>query len=330
MRRSLFAGFMTLALSSVFFIPCALAQAPQAPTSAPGRWTVDDLVMAESAGGAQISPDSRHVVWVKSVADKEKNERVSNLVLSSLTEKREIELTRGTDSSSGPKWSPDGQLIAFVSARPAPKAKPGEPAKPQLWLINPFGGEPWQLTTFARGVTNFEWADPDTIIFSAQEDPSLYENEIKEKKDTSILVEDEEHAPPVRLFKLSVKSKKVTRLTDNADRIQSFSVSPGGAKAVTVHDRSLRFVYDQKVKPVVFLYDLSSGERRQLFEDRRFNIGRVRWARDGRGFYAASELSSHPEYLSATKPSSTFTTSRARPRSRSSLGGRTGSHGASK
>ncbi|HYP29859.1 MAG TPA: prolyl oligopeptidase family serine peptidase [Blastocatellia bacterium] len=300
MRRSLFAGFMMLALSNVFFTPGALAQAPQASASPPGRWTVDDLVMAESSGGAQISPDSRHVVWVRSTADKEKNERVSNLVLSSLTEKREVELTRGTDGSSGPKWSPDGQLIAFVSARPAPKAKPGEPAKPQLWLINPFGGEPWQLTTLARGIASFEWADPDTIIFSAQEDPSLYENEIKEKKDTSILVEDEEHAPPVRLFRLSVKSKKITRLTDNADRIQSFSLSPDGSKAVTVHERSMRYVYDGKVKPAVFLYDLNSGERGQIFEDRKFNIDRVRWARDGRGFYASSELSSHPEYTNAT------------------------------
>ncbi|HVF91494.1 MAG TPA: prolyl oligopeptidase family serine peptidase [Blastocatellia bacterium] len=300
MRRSLFAGFIMMALFNVPVTPRAFAQAPQASPPASGKWTVDDLVMAETAGGAQISPDNRFVVWVKNVADKEKNERVSNLVLSSLTEKREVELTRGTDSSFGPKWSPDGQLIAFVSARPAPKAKPGDSPKPQLWLINPFGGEPWQLTSFARGVTNLEWADPDTIIFSAQEDPSLYENEIKEKKDTSIMVEDEEHAPPVRLFKFSIKSKKLTRLTDNADRIQSFTLSPDGSKAVTVHDRSMRFVYDNKIKPAVFLYDLGSGERRQIFEDRRFNIGRVRWARDGRGFYAASELSSHPEYLNAT------------------------------
>src|SRR5262249_37887049 len=150
--------------------------------------------------------------------------------------KEEIELTRGTESCHSPKWSPDGRHITFLTTRPSAKTKPvaeegsrpsdgEEKAKPQLWLINPFGGEAWRLTELARGVANYEWADADTIIFSAQEMPSLHEHTTKEeKKDTSVVVEDEHHAPPVRLFKVSVKSKKVTRLTDNSDRIESFAL----------------------------------------------------------------------------------------------------------
>jgi dipeptidyl aminopeptidase/acylaminoacyl peptidase len=267
------------------------------------KWTVDDIIMAEQVSGFEISPDGRWLAWVKGTGDKEKNARVSNLFISSLTEKREVELTRGSDNVSAPKWSPDGQLLAFVSTRPDPKAKPaapGEGPRPQLWLINPFGGEPWALTSFARGVVSFEWADPETIIFTAQEDPSLYENSVKEKKDTSVVVEDEQHAPPVRLFKLAVKSKKVTRLTDNADRIQRFALSPDATKAVTLHDRSLRFVYDNKIKPAVFLYDLSAGSGRQVFTEQRFNIGQVKWARDGRGFYAESAVTNHPQYIMAS------------------------------
>jgi dipeptidyl aminopeptidase/acylaminoacyl peptidase len=278
-------------------LPSALAQ------RAEQKWTVDDVIMSEQAGGFQISPDSRWAVWVKTTADRDKDGRISNLMLSSLTEKREIQLTRGTESCTDPKWSPDGQLIAFITRRQAPKAKPpaqGEQPKPQLWLMNPFGGEPWPLTESSRGVINYEWADPKTIIFSAQEDPALYEATLKERKDASVVVEDEVHAPPVRLFKVSIKSREVERLTDNADRIQFFALSPDGSKAVTIHDRSLRYIYDQKIKPATFLYDLKSGARKQIFEDRKFNIQQIKWTRDGRGFYATSAFTNHPQYVNAT------------------------------
>jgi dipeptidyl aminopeptidase/acylaminoacyl peptidase len=264
------------------------------------KWNVDDIISDDRAGGMQISPDGHWAVWVKSVVDREKDARISNLVLSSLTEKKEIDLTRGAESSFNPKWSPDGSLVGFITTRPNPKAKPSpDGPRPQLWLISPFGGEAWGVTDFARGVVNFEWADNDTIIFAAQEDPALYESKVKEKKDTSMVVEDEVNQPPVRLFKFSIKAKKFLRLTDNTDRIQFFTLSPDGTKAVTLHDRSLRFVYDQKVKPAVFLYDLTTGVGKQIYTDKKFNIGQSIWARDGKGFYSTSAFTNHPVYVNA-------------------------------
>jgi dipeptidyl aminopeptidase/acylaminoacyl peptidase len=278
------------------------------------RWTVDDVLMTEAATGFQISPDCRWVVWVKAVHDKDKGERVSNLMRSSLSDKQEIELTRGSDSCTAPRWSPDGKLVAFLTARPAPRSKPSpedkrrarddddkDEGKQQVWLINPFGGEPWPLTEVKRGVQRHEWADADTLLFTAQEDATLYEDALKkEKKDTSVLVEDERHEPPVRLFQVSVKEKKVRRLTDNTDRISSFFPSPDGRRVVTIHERSLRYTYDNQVKPAVFLHDLQTGASRQLFAERRFNVGQVRWTRDGKGFYAASDYTTHPQYVQAT------------------------------
>ncbi len=299
MKKALVAFLFILALSAQVIFS-------QPPAPASPKWSVDDVIMSEQAGGFQISPDGRWAVWVKNAGDKDKNQRVSNIMLSSLTEQKEVQLTRGGDSSFNPQWSPDGQTIAFISTKPNPKSK-DKPSdddedgpKPQIWLINPFGGEPWPLTESARGIANFHWADTDTIIFAAQEDLSLYEKEIKEKKDTSVLVEDEQHAPPVRLFQIALKSKKIMRLTDNSDRIQAFELSPDGSRAVTIHDRSLRYIFDQKVKPVVFLYDFKAGSRKQIFDDPKFNISNVKWTRDGKGFYAESEFTNHPEYVNAT------------------------------
>ena len=62
------------------------------------KWTAEDMIAAESAEQFVISPDGQWVVWVKSVPDSDKDEVVSNLYLSSLREKQEIQLTRGPNT----------------------------------------------------------------------------------------------------------------------------------------------------------------------------------------------------------------------------------------
>ncbi|HWQ33125.1 MAG TPA: prolyl oligopeptidase family serine peptidase [Blastocatellia bacterium] len=294
-----------LALSVCLALLCSLLYAQTAgPSNAPaaGKWQPDDIINAETAGQFDISPDGRQAVWVKTTSDREKDGRVSNLMLSSLTEKREIELTRGAEyNNTAPKWSPSGQWIAFISTRPVPKAKPADGGpRPQLWAFSIYGGEPLNLTSGERGVMAYEWLDDDTIIFTAQEEPTQYERQIKEKKDGSVVVEDEEKAPPVRLFKLQVKAKKITRLSDNADRIQSFALSRDGRYALTIHDRSLRYIYDQKIRPAVFLHTLADGSRKQLFADGKTVVSQVRAARDGDAFYLTTLYSTHPQYVNAS------------------------------
>ncbi|MBI4462447.1 MAG: prolyl oligopeptidase family serine peptidase [Acidobacteria bacterium] len=229
----------------------------------------------------------------------EKDARESNLYLTSLTEKTEIQLTRGAETHGSPRWSLNGQLSAFLSTRPLPKAK-SDAEQRQLWLINPFGGEPWPVTELERGIRDFDWIDNDTILFSAQEDPTLHERTIKEKKDTSQVVEDAPREPPMRLFRLALKDKKITRVTENDDWIDQFWLAPDGQKAVTRHQRSLSYEFDQKIKPVTFLYDLKVGTHKQLFTDGKVVPQNVRWTHDSSGFYFASEYSTHPVYRTAT------------------------------
>lgn len=259
-------------------------------------WTIEDILSWEWAGDFEISPDCRWVVWAKGVPDKEKNEWVSNLYLSSLTATQEVQLTRSPEGCSGPKWSPDGKLIAFISARPAPRSKPEADKKAQIWLMNPFGGEPWPLTEGEREVLDFDWARTNKIIFSAQEAASLYEQTNKAKKDTTQVVEDEGHEPPVRLFEIDLEHKKVLRLTDNTDRIESFWVSPDGTQVVSIHDRSLRNAYDQSLQPVTFLMDLEGHERKQLFTEAKFHIWNICWEHNSRGFYAMNAEATSPRY----------------------------------
>jgi dipeptidyl aminopeptidase/acylaminoacyl peptidase len=269
------------------------------PEASKKRWTPEDIVYQEDASQFQISPDGKFALWVKGTGDKEKDLRVSNLYLSNLSDGKEVQLTRGTDQVSQPHWSPSGDTIAYLSTHALPKPKP-DSSPTQLWLLNAAGGEPWAVTEFERGIEQFAWLDNDTILFRAQEDPTLYERQTKERKDDSDVVDDTAHAAPVRLYKFSVKEKKVTRLTDNDDWIERFEVSRDKKKAVAVAKRELSYEWDQKLPPVTYVVNLATGERTQVFVNERIFPADIVWARDNSGFYVAAPYSSDARFLVAT------------------------------
>ncbi len=253
-------------------------------------WEIDDVILTESIQDLQVSPDGRWIVWVHVAPDKEHEECIGNLVRLDLATGRETILTRGNERCFHPRWAPDGQYLAFLRAHND---------KNQIWLIDPSGGEAWPLTEWPSDILQFEWAGPDMLVFAAQETPTLHARTLTEAKDDSIVVEDERHEPPVRLFRIETASKKVTRLTDNDDRIDKLAVSPDGRYAVAIHQRSLRYNYDNKIKPIVLLHDLHKGHARQLFAEPHWNIQHFYWSPDSRGFYALNLHNSQPRFAQA-------------------------------
>jgi dipeptidyl aminopeptidase/acylaminoacyl peptidase len=302
MRRLFFAaGWLLVAVVAGFgFVKSVRSvRADEAkPAAKKEPWKPEDFIYSESVGQYRISPDVKWLVWTKSAGDKDKDGRFSNLYLSSLTESRDITLTRGTDQNLQPRWSPDGEKIAFVSTRTRIKAKP-ETAPMQIWLIDAHGGEPWPLTELAHAPKQIEWLDKDTLVYSAEEDPALYELEMKKKKDDSEVVDDADHEPPVRLFKINVKDSKITRLTTNTDWIESFEISHDKKYVVASHARSLHYTFDQKVHPVVILHDLGNGQEKQAFADLRIRPEGFQWALDNSGFYMATPFSTDTRFMTA-------------------------------
>jgi dipeptidyl aminopeptidase/acylaminoacyl peptidase len=299
-RRKPFLRFVPIVLLSGIVPSIALAQAQGNPPPAKTElWKPEDVIYAETINDFSISPDTRSVAWVRGEGDKEKDERVSNLFLSSLTEDRTTQLTRGNASVSLPAWSPDSEWVAFLSSRPLSDAKP-DVAKTQIWLISAHGGEPYALTELLRAPRRVQWLDKDNLIFSAEEDPSAYEQAEKKKKDDSEVVDDAEHQPPVRLFKISLKDKKITRLTTNTDWIAQWSASKDGKYVVAVHDKSLHYTFDQKVPPITILHSLTDGTEKQIFTEGRIHPDLLAWAPDNSGFYAQASFSNDPKFLTAT------------------------------
>ncbi len=296
--------FRQLRLFVFIALCCGFAGMPQAAeeSKTPAKtspWKPEDVVFAENVRQFRISPDGQWVAWIKVQGDKEKDAVVSNLYLSSLSSDTEIQLTRGTDTVSFFNWSPDGKWIAFVTSKARPQAKP-DTASTQIWLINPHGGEPYVLTELARGPQRVDWMDKDTVIFSAEEDPSAYEQAEKKRKDDSEVADDADHKPPVRLFKITVKDKKITRLTTNGDWIANWSVSKDGKYAVAVHEKSLHYTFDQKVPPVTILHNLADGTEKQILAEGRVYPRAFSWATDNSGFYAMAPFSTDPKFITAS------------------------------
>jgi dipeptidyl aminopeptidase/acylaminoacyl peptidase len=278
-----------------------------------GKWSIDDVLLAERADEMELSRDATQVVWVKIRMDEKKGRSVSNLILRNLRKDYEVQLTRGKDNNTAPKFSPDGLRIAFLSNRETPEDadeadEPDEEeddedeedkSKPaiQIWLIDTRGGEPYVLTDFENSVKRVDWLDNETLLAAAAEDPSHYHQQAKKRKDTSKVIDDDAHELPVRLFRIDVKTKQATRLTSNTDRIVRVAVSPDGAWAVTVHERSLRYVYDQKIRPVTFLHNLRTGASEQLFPDGKLLPSEIAFGLDSKGFYFSAPYTTHPDYI---------------------------------
>jgi dipeptidyl aminopeptidase/acylaminoacyl peptidase len=104
----------------------------------------------------------------------------------------------------------------------------------------------------------------------------------------------------VRLYKINVKDRKITRLTTNTDWIGNWSVSKDGNYVAAVHQKSLHYVFDQKVPPVTILHNLADGTEKRIFAEGRIYPYGFEWAPDQSGFYAWAPYSSDPKFLTAT------------------------------
>jgi dipeptidyl aminopeptidase/acylaminoacyl peptidase len=250
-------------------------------------WKVEDVILQEGASEFDISPDGAWAVWVKTVADKEKDTRVRHIFLTSLEKDGEtVQLTRGDESEFSPRWSPSGKWISFLSPRAAKEKKEkNDSSGAQLWLLDRRGGEPWRATDLAFGITASDWIDDGLLLLLAREAPSWRELEQKEKKDTASVVEDQDHMPPQRLFVIDVKQKKITRLTQNDDQITSFALSHDKKWVLTRNNQSVRYEIDKKIKPKFFLIGREDGSSRELFTDPNFKPTAFFWSGDDKGFY---------------------------------------------
>src|SRR3989454_5934208 len=135
--------------------------------------TVDDLLTIKSVGGTQISPDGKWVAYTVSNGDFKQDAFITQIWLAETGAGKTFQLTRGDKSSTNPRWSPDGQWLAFLSNRVEDKN--------QIFLINPAGGEAQQLSKSETAISNFAWSEDGRVIAYTATEPTA--QPLKDRKD---------------------------------------------------------------------------------------------------------------------------------------------------
>ncbi|HEY8203462.1 MAG TPA: prolyl oligopeptidase family serine peptidase, partial [Pyrinomonadaceae bacterium] len=215
--------FATLIIAILFLSVGFVAEAQRRVPS------VDDLLTIQSVGGTQISPDGKWIAYTIGYGDFKQDAFITQICLANAESGRHFQLTRGEKSSTGPRWSPDGQWLAFLSNRIEDKN--------QIFLISPEGGEAQQLTKSETAINSFAWSeDGKTIAYTATEPTA---QPLKDRKeyygDYDVVREGYSYVhiwtlDAAEALKGPLAGKQRTKKTDFS--VDSFSWSPDGSTIV--------------------------------------------------------------------------------------------------
>lgn len=140
---------------------------------AQGSYTFNDMMKVRRVADPQVSPDGRTVAFVIGDVDFTGNRTVNQIYTIPMASPNSVprQVTSGTSSSSSPRWSPDGKLIAFTTGG-------------QIWTMNAEGRDRKQITKISSGAGNPVWSpDGKWIAFGSDVYPECSNDACNEAED---------------------------------------------------------------------------------------------------------------------------------------------------
>ena len=181
----------------------------------------------KNVGDAQISPDGKLVAYTVSRADMKENKTRSEIWVVAFEGGKARRFTAGPEDSN-PRWSPDGQWIAFSRSETT-----ADGPKAQVFVIPAFGGEAEKVTDSKTSVAAFAWA-PDSARLAYVAQVPLTEEEEKRKKDKDDAQVIDQDFRFSHLWTIGVESKKAVEVVKGDVVVSDPQWSPDGKRIAYV------------------------------------------------------------------------------------------------
>ncbi|MCH9621711.1 MAG: Dipeptidyl-peptidase 5 [Chlamydiia bacterium] len=139
------------------------------------EWKPEFAFKVNQVEEVDVSPDGKDVLYsvTKAKIENESNRYETQIWKGKVNDpSTHFQFTTDNYRSSHARWSPNGNMIAFISSRSGTS---------QLYLISPNGGEAFQITDLKDGVHNFHWS-PDSNMLAFVTSKAIKKKEDKDKE----------------------------------------------------------------------------------------------------------------------------------------------------
>jgi len=196
------------------------------------RITIEDLYKLNWVSDPQLSPDGSRIAYVQKTVDPEdKMKYRSQIWVVDTSEGIPRPFTSGQKSDTSPRWSPQGDYLAFISNRSGDN---------QIWVMPAVGGEARQLTKFKRPLSNIRWSPDGTCLVCTARIGNSDNDTSKDKSDVKVITrlhykmngEGYHGDRRSHIFVVNAESGEMTQLTTGDYDHSHPAFSPDGTQIV--------------------------------------------------------------------------------------------------